>query len=242
MTPEPMLAMLPETSFLARWAGDMLVAIPLAGLAIYGWQNGLFLATVAGLQLLGSFVGALAFAPAVAAAVEAINCPPAQSLGVAYLLVFLAGLLATRLAIGGFVPEGVVRFAPIIDKVGGACLGAVAGFLLAGSLLVGWSLLAMPESFRLDVANLKLDAGSRLLGTVARCVEADPSRRAELLGGDPDAAHRGLLDCYRECDWRKRNSVVPPEPSEPPASGDGAGENLGEVDGAGPAAADGTAE
>ena len=226
----PLLA----NSFLARLAGDLLVAIPVAGLAIYGWQNGLFLATIAGLQLLGSVVAALAFAPAVAAALETINCPPAQSLGVAYLAVFVAGLLATRLAIGGFVPEGVVRFAPIIDKVCGSCLGAVAGFLLAGSLLVGWSLLTMPESFRLDVASLKLDAGSRLLGTFARCVEAEPARRAELLGGDPAAAHRGLLDCYRECDWRKRDSVLPPEP---PASGDGAGENLGEVDRAGPAAA-----
>jgi hypothetical protein len=234
-----MLATLLATSFLARLAGDLLVAIPLAGLAIYGWQNGLFLATIAGLQLLGSFVGALAFAPAVAAALEAINCPPAQSLGVGYLVVFLAGLLATRLAIGGFVPERVVRFAPIIDKFSGACLGAVAGFLLAGSLLVGWSLLVMPESFRLDVASLKLDAGARLLGTFARCVEADPVRRAELLGGDSDAAHRGLLDCYREGEWRKRISVAP---LEPPASGDGAGEDLGEVDGAGPPAGGSGAE
>lgn len=239
MPQEPMIPMLLATSHLARLAGDLFVAMSLAGLAMYGWQHGLFLATAAGLQLLGSFVGALAFAPAVSAGLEALDCPPAQSLGVAYLLVFLAGLLATRLAIGAFVPEGAVRFAPLIDQIGGACLGVMAGFLLAGSLLVGWSLLAMPESFRLDVANLKLDAGSRLLGTFARCVEADPARRAELLGGDPDAAHRGLLDCYRECDWRKQNSVVPPEP---PASGDGAGENLGEVDGAGPAAADGTAE
>jgi uncharacterized membrane protein required for colicin V production len=229
-----MLATLLATSFLARLAGDLLVAIPVAGLAIYGWQHGLFLATIAGLQLLGSFVAALAFAPAVATALEVINCPPAQSIGVAYLAVFLGGLLATRLAIGGFVPEGVVRFAPIIDKVCGACLGAVAGFLLAGSLLVGWSLLTMPESFRLDVASLKLDAGSRLLATFARCVEPDQARRTELLGGDPDAGGRGLLDCYRECDWRKRISVVPPEP---PSSGDGAGENLGEVDRAGPDAA-----
>ena len=239
MTPEPMLPTLLANSFLARLAGDLLVAIPLVGLAIYGWQNGLFLATIAGLQLLSSFVGGLALAATVAAALEAIGCPPAQSLGVAYLAVFLGGLLVTRLAIGGFVPEGAVRFAPIIDKVCGACLGAVAGFLLAGSLLVGWSLLTVPESFRLDVASLKLDAGSRLLGTFARCVEADPVRRAELLGGDPDSGHRGLLDCYRECDWRKRNSVVP---LEPPASGDAAGENLGEVDGAGPPAASSGAE
>ena len=64
----------------------------------------------------------------------------------------------------------------------------------ATSLEHAAGLLAMPESFRLDVASLKLDAGSRLLGTFARCVEADPVRRAELLGGDPDAAHRHSRD------------------------------------------------
>jgi hypothetical protein len=134
---------------------------------------------------------------------------------------------------------GKLRFVDPNQLAGKVLPWTLAGFLLAGSLLVGWSLLAMPESFRLDVASLKLDAGSRLLGTFARCVEADPVRRAELLGGDPDTGHRGLLDCYREGDWRKKISVVPPEP---PASGDAAGEHLGEVDGAGPAAAGSTAE
>jgi len=216
------------SSHLARLAADLMVAMPLVGLALYGWQHGIFLAVIAGLQVLGSFVGALAFAPVVAAGVEALDCPPAHSLGVAYLVTFLAGLLLTRLAVGGFVPEGAVRFAPIIDQVVGGCLGAVAGFVLSGSLLVGWSLLAMPESFRLEVPSLKLDAGARLLTTFGRCVESNPQRRAALLGGEPSAAARGLLDCYREGDWRTARRPV----AEP--SGDGAGENLGQVDGAGP--------
>lgn len=190
------------SSHLARLAGDLIVAMALAGLGLYGWQNGIFLAVLAGLQLLGAFVGALACAPMVAAGVEALDCPPAQSLGVGYLVTFLGGLLATRLAIGAAVPEGAVRFAPIIDQVTGACLGAVAGFVLAGSLLIGWSLFDMPESVRLDVGSLKLDAGARLLVTFGRCVEPNPERRATLLGGDPSAPHRGLLDCYREGDWR----------------------------------------
>lgn len=219
------------SSHLARLAADLLVAMPLAGLALYGWQHGIFLAVIAGLQVLGSFVGALALAPVVAAGVEALDCPPAQSLGVAYLVTFLAGLLLTRLAVGGFVPEGAVRFAPIIDRVVGGCFGALAGFVLAGSLLIGWSLLTMPESFRLDVPSLKLDAGARLLATFGRCVEPNPERRAALMGGDPSAAARGLLDCYREGDWRTARRPL----AEP--SGDGAGEDLGQVDGAGADAA-----
>ena len=215
------------SSHLARLAADLMVAMPLAGLALYGWQHGIFLAVIAGLQVLGSFVGALAFAPVVAAGVEALDCPPAQSLGVAYLLTFLAGLLATRLAVGGFVPEGAVRFAPLIDRVIGGCFGVLAGFVLAGSLLIGWSLLAMPESLRLDVSSLKLDAGARLLATFGRCAESNPQRRAELMGGDPSATTRGLLDCYREGDWRAARRPA----AEP--SGDGAGEDLGQVDGAG---------
>lgn len=219
------------SSHLARLAADLLVAMPLAGLVMYGWQHGIFLAVIAGLQVLGSFVGALAFAPVVAAGVEALDCPPAQSLGVAYLVTFLAGLLATRLAVGGFVPEGAVRFAPIIDRVVGGCVGALAGLVLAGSLLIGWSLLAMPESFRLEVSSLKLDAGARLLATFGRCVESNPQRRAALMGGDPSATARGLLDCYREGDWRTARRAVAE------ASGDGAGEDLGKVDGAGTDAA-----
>ena len=226
-----MVMTLLASSHLARLAADLLVAMPLAGLALYGWQHGIFLAVIAGLQVLGSFVGALSFAPVVAAAVEALDCPPAQSLGVAYLVTFLAGLLATRLAVGGFVPEGAVRFAPLIDRVIGGCVGALAGFVLAGSLLVGWSLLAMPESFRLEVPSLKLDAGARLLATFGRCVESNPERRAALMGGDPSATVRGLLDCYREGDWRTARRPAAE------ASGDGAGEDLGQVDGAGSDAA-----
>ncbi len=215
------------SSHLAHLCGDLLVAMPLAGLAMYGWQHGLFLSVIAGLQILGSFVAALACTPMVAAAMEALDCPQAHALGAAYWGTFLGSLLITRLVVGGFVPDGAARFAPIIDHVGGACVGTFAGFLLAGSLLVGWSLLAMPESFRLEVPSLKLDAGSRLVATFGRCVESDPERRAALMGGDPAAATRGLLDCYREGDWRSARRAA----AEP--SGDGAGEDLGQMDGAG---------
>ena len=74
---------------------------------------------------------------------------------------------------------------------------------------------------------LKLDAGARLLTTFGRCVESNPERRAVLMGGDPSATTRGLLDCYREGDWRAARRPA----AEP--SGDGAGEDLGQVDGAG---------
>lgn len=218
------------SAHLARIAANLMVAMPLVGLTLFGWQHGIFLAVIAGLQVLGSFVAALAFAPVVAAGVEALDCPPTQSLGVAYLVTFVAGLLLTRLAVGAGVPDGAVRFAPIFDNaLGGAC-GALAGFVLSGSLLVGWSLFSPPESLRLDASGLNLDAGARLLVTFARCVEPDPARRNALLGGNASAADRGLLDCYRDGDWRTaRRPVVEP-------SGDGAGEDFGEVDGAGTAA------
>lgn len=224
-----MITTLVASSWLALLAGDLIVVASLAGLATYGWQHGVFLAVIAGLQVLGSFVAALAFTPAVAAGMQVVGCPPSQSLGVAYVLTFLGGLVATRLAVGAGIPERSVRFAPILDQVAGACLGIVSGFVLAGSLLVGWSLLGVPESLRLDTASLKIDAGSRMLGTFGRCVEPDPTRRRMLLGGD--ATVRGLLDCYRETDWRTARRPA----AEP--SGDGAGEDLGQVDGAGTAAA-----
>jgi hypothetical protein len=86
---------------------------------------------------------------------------------------------------GGYVPAEVVRFAPIIDKLGGALVGAVAGIILAGTLLIACSIAPVPEAFRLDGSTLGYDMGTRMLRTFARCVEPDDAKRAVLLDGEP---------------------------------------------------------
>jgi hypothetical protein len=169
--------------------GDLLVAITAIGLAVYGWRQGVFIATLIGLQLLASFVAALALSSLVVDLVRAADIvPPGRLLAVAYLVTFLACVVGIRLVIGGFVPEMAVPFAPLIDGGLGLFIGAIAGFLLAGALLVAWSLAALPGPLRFTPVGLALDPGAWVLGTFARCVAVEPARRMELLDGNVAAA------------------------------------------------------
>jgi hypothetical protein len=173
---------------LTKLAADLAVVMPLVAMGVFGFRHGLFVATIAGLQVLAASVGAIAFAPPLAAWLEAAECPAAWSLVAAYVALFAGTLLATRLAVGAVVREDDVRFAPFIDWVGGSCLGAGAGFVLGGAILVGWSMAPLPESLRLEPDTVKLDAGSRLLRTFARCLLADTDSRRLLVAGERPGA------------------------------------------------------
>jgi hypothetical protein len=223
-----------ETSW--NWmGGDLIVAIAVIGLAVYGWRQGVFVATLIGLQVLASFVAALALASLVVDLVRAAEIvPPGRLLAVAYLVTFLACVVGIRLAIGAFVPEMAVPFAPLLDGGLGLFIGAVAGYLLAGALLVAWSLAALPGPLRFTPAGLGLDPGSFVLKTFARCVAVEPARRTELLEGNagakPEHAHNNNAGATKE--------LGPPWCSEPfvDLDGDGkhaAGELFLDVDGNG---------
>jgi hypothetical protein len=177
-----------ETSW--NWVGgDLLVAVAVIGLAVYGWRQGVYIATLIGLQVLASFVAALALSSLVVDLVRAAEIvPPGRLLPVAYLLTFLACVVGIRLAIGAFVPEMPVPLAPLLDGGLGLFIGAVAGFLLAGALLVAWSLAALPGPLRFTPAGLSLDPGSFVLTTFARCVAGEPTYRRELLDGNAGGA------------------------------------------------------
>lgn len=165
-------------------AAIILVLIALAALAAYGWRQGLFLATVAGLQVLGPFLAALAFARPLAADLEPLGCPPSAAVVAAYLLILAAGVVGIRLAVGRFVPEGVMRLEPWIDQVGGGVIGLLSGVIVGGAIMVGWSLAELPAWARLEPDRLKLDVGSRLLRCFASAAGRDDETRAGLLAGE----------------------------------------------------------
>ena len=206
---------------LARLAADLAVVMPLVGMMLFGFRHGLFLATVAGLELFAAFVAAVAAAPALAGWLEGLDFPPDHALVAAAMIVFAGVVVAGRLAVGAAVPDGAMRLAPVIDSVGGAAIGAVAGVVLGAALLVGWSMAEPPESFRLDVGRVRLDVGAPLLRTFARCVEPDAERRERLLDGDPGDGDpdvggvTGLLERYRLSNWRGR-AAMPVPPAIPP--------------------------
>lgn len=163
-------------------AAVMPVSVVLLGL--FGYRHGLFLATVVGLVLLTGFLGSLALAPAGAAFLESFDCPAAYSLAASYCGVFAVAAAACRFGIGEIVQEDDVRFGGSIDKLGGLVVGGVTGMLVAGAILVGWSLWQLPHGLKPDMTSMKSDAGAKALRAFARCIHTDSQLRDRLLHGD----------------------------------------------------------
>ena len=178
------MLMLLAASILQRF-GDLIVGGVVLALVAFGVQHGLFLAVLTGMQVLLALVVALAFADPLSALLTTFELPAVYAFPAAFGLLLVGTAVATRLAVGGYVPDEVVRFAPIIDKLGGALVGAVAGMILAGTLLIACSIAPVPDAFRLDGSTLGYDMGTRMLRTFARCVEPDDAKRAVLLDGEP---------------------------------------------------------
>jgi hypothetical protein len=185
------MLMLLAASILQRF-GDLIVGGCVLALVAFGVQNGLFLAVLAGMQVLLTLVVALAFADPLSALLTTFELPVVYAFPAAFGLLLVGTAVATRLAVGGYVPDEVVRFAPIIDKLGGALVGAVAGMILAGTLLIACSIAPVPDAFRLDGSTLGYDMGTRMLRTFARCVEPDDAKRAVLLDGEPGTVSEPL--------------------------------------------------
>jgi len=177
---EPLLA----ASVLQQF-GDLLVGGIMLALVAYGAQSGLFLAVLAGMHALASLVVALAFAEPLAALLTTFELPPLYAFPAAFGLLLAGTAFGIRLLVGEYVPADVVRFAPLIDKIGGGLVGAVAGTIVAGIFLIACSIAPVPEAFRLDGATLGYDMGTKLLNTFARCVEPDDDKRNILLHGEP---------------------------------------------------------
>ncbi|MFM8893753.1 MAG: hypothetical protein ACKOTB_19475 [Planctomycetia bacterium] len=181
--------------FLQRF-GDLLVAGAVLALAAFGYQNGLFLAVLAGMHALATLVAALAFADPLAALLVTFEVPAGYAFPAAFGLLAVGVAVAIRLAVGAYVPADVLRFAPGIDKLGGGLVGGLAGSIVAGIGLIAFSVAPVPDALRIDGTRLNYDLGTRMLRMFARCVEPDAQKRQILLDGEPSA-------------------VVPPPPPPP---------------------------
>jgi len=171
-------------SMLQRF-GDLLVGGIVLAMVAFGVQNGLFLAVLAGMHALVSLVVALAFAEPLAAVLVSFELPQVHAFAAAFGLLLVGTAVGIRLLVGEFVPADVVRFAPLIDKVGGGLVGMVAGIVVAGTALIACSIAPIPETFRIDGSKLGYDMGTKMLRTFARCVQTDDAKRAILLDGEP---------------------------------------------------------
>lgn len=183
--------------------GDLVMAMVIVGMGLFGWQHGGFLALLAGMQVFIAFLAALACAGLVAPLLVRMECPESLAFAVAFMAVLAVVLLLTRLAIGSGVREEAMRLPPVMDQVVGPLLGLFAGAMIAGTILVAWSMSPLPEWLHVDGPRLRLDMGSPLLRTAARCFEED---RLE----------ESLLAAYASRDWRPQ----PPAEAVPPVEAD----------------------
>jgi uncharacterized membrane protein required for colicin V production len=227
-----LLTTLWAASMLQRF-GDLIVAGIVLAMVAFGVQNGLFLAVLVGMQALLTFVAALAFADPLAALLVTFELPAVYAFPAAFGLLLIGTAIATRLAVGGYVPAEVVRFAPVIDKLGGGLVGAVAGIVIAGTFLIACSVVPVPETFRLDGSTLGYDMGTRMLRTFARCVEPNDTKREILLTGEPgsvpepspaapppddgtDDQQKQSKRDRQDTKGKKAKSESPPPPPPPP--------------------------
>ena len=190
------MLMLLATSFLQRF-GDLLVGGIVLGMVVYGAQNGLFLAVLAGMHALVTLVASLAFAGLLAELLVAIDVPVAFAFPVAFGLLVVGTAVGIRLSVGACVPRDTLQFAPLIDKIGGGITGAVAGMIVAGMLLITFSIMPIPAAFRIDGSKIRYDLGAKMLRTFAHCVEPDGAARGLLLDGEqpPKTPAAGGLLC-----------------------------------------------
>lgn len=188
---------------LVQSLGDPVVIMLVVGLALYGWQHGLFQATLSGLQVLGSFFAALFLADLVAPLVSQAGVEDRYAFAVAFLVVLLGAILLIRVVAWAAMRGEQVRLAAFVDRIGGAFAGAAAGYALAGAVLVAWSMAPLPATFALEGARLRLDAGTPLLRAAARSVS------------DEDLGPR-LVRCYETGDWEARKPPAEPEVSPQP--------------------------
>jgi hypothetical protein len=233
------MLMLLAASILQRF-GDLIVGGVVLAMVAFGVQHGLFLTVLTGMQALLALVVALAFADPLAAVLTTFELPGVYTFPAAFGLLLIGTAAATRLAMGGYVPADVVRFAPMIDKLGGGLVGAVAGIIIAGTLLIACSIAPIPEAFRLDGSALRYDMGTRMLRTFARCVEPNDAKRDVLLDGEPGSVPEPVVVAKPEADGddqqkqasrdqaegdkkdrkdrrdRKAKTETPPPPPPPP--------------------------
>ena len=167
--------------------GAPLVLGLVAALAFYGYRQGLFLATLAGLHALAASVAALGLTGPVAAWLELADVPRQYALPGAFLGMLTAAAVGIRLAIGAAIPPGAVRLPPRIDQVGGLVVGGLAGLIAAGGVLLALSIAPVPPMWRIDGSRLSLDMGSRVLDVFSRCLGVDTKTREVLLRGEPGA-------------------------------------------------------
>ncbi|MFM7243082.1 MAG: CvpA family protein [Planctomycetaceae bacterium] len=180
-----MLISLASTLAVADQVGSGLQIAALVAMVAFGFRQGFFLSLLLALIVLTAAVAGVVLAPGLASQMELLGVPPRLTLPVAYAALLALVVSLGRLAVGATLAEDDMRFRPLADRVGGVLVGACAGMLLGGALLVGWSMCEVPGAGRAESPPMAMDAGARLIWSAVRLMDSSAPSRQFLLDGDP---------------------------------------------------------
>jgi len=157
-----------------------------AAMAVYGYRQGVFLATLAGLHAFVSVIAALGLMGPIGAWIELADVPRHYAVPSAFFGVLVGAGVAIHLLIGAAVPPQAVSLpAPMVDRAAGLLIGGLAGLIAAGGVLLAFSVAPLPPAWRIHGSELSIDMGSRMLNAFSRCLGADARTRELLLRGEP---------------------------------------------------------
>ncbi|MFM8498355.1 MAG: cadherin domain-containing protein [Planctomycetia bacterium] len=163
--------------------GNGLVLACILGCTALAWRQGFFFVTLVGAGVLAALVLALAGAGELARLLIESDMSPRHAPLLAYATIFAGVVVAAGMALSQWVPEQPVWNGTPLGRLVGLGVGALAGIVLAGGILIGWSMAVVPPGLHLQPQDLSFDAGSFALNVACSFVEPDRGRREALLGG-----------------------------------------------------------
>lgn len=195
-----------DVSIITAFVGNGLVLASLVVMIAFAWKQGLFVATVVALGCVAAFVGALVGAMSMSVYLRDVEIPDAYAPAVAFLLLLIGLLLALRGVCGRWLPDQAVWMGGLASRVVSCLIGGIAAAILAGAVLIAWTMIPLPRALAVHPDELFWDPGRWALKIFSRCVEFDRARRSALLGdeggpGEPmaEADSEPFFDANSNC-------------------------------------------
>lgn len=170
-------------STVSVFLGNGILLACVLGCVVLAWRQGFFYVTLVGMGFLVALLLALTGAGELARVLIESDLPPRHAPFLAYAAIFAGGLIAVGMALSQWVPEQAVWNGSLLGRLIGVGAGLVAGVLLAGGILIGWSMVGVPRTFALQPNLLLVDVGQYAIKAAARFIEPDRERREMILGG-----------------------------------------------------------
>ena len=187
-----------------------------------GMTNGLFWSACQAVQFMVPLTLALSFFDTLAGLLTQAKLTEGQGCFAAFAVIFVGGWLGIRQAGVALLPEEGIRTYKLVDRLGGIAVGAFAGTVFAGGLLIAWSMVPLSAQLKIDVDQLKLDAGTKVIQEFEALAQVvgDADKRFVLMGEPAAAADAEEFEVAQE-PYMDRNSDEQRGEDEPYVDVDG---------------------